>query len=280
VVKKVQPTNWLSQGTKAFANGAKHGHEEFNQKYAAILGLLQSDNEIAEAAAILKNARMLEGARAGRFVSEHKMKSLQESNFKTFELSGRGIAVAEAATAKTTAMVKDRSETRGDLRKTKRQLVGKTAVVESCRLSRDAAKEAGIQIAKKSRADVKTIQQSSDSTLQAAGTEHEGAVKASVASEHRTMLRGRTLRAKLGEFQGLCIQLTRRIATEAIASAKQLSSLGKEVNNWENLARRYRASGAESLRQLKAFAMASKEEAGDQSRAVGPQKEHSQHAQL
>jgi hypothetical protein len=105
---------------------------------------------------------------------------------------------------------------------------------------------------------VKAIQQSSDSALQAARKEYERAVKASVASEHRAVLRERTLRAKLGESQGLCVQLTRRIATEATASAKQLSLLGKEVNKWEARARRYRALGADSLRQLKGIAIKKK----------------------
>ena len=65
--KKVEPTNWLTQGTKAFNDGVRHGEEEFSGKYAPILELLQNDAEIAEAADILRNARMVQGPRAGKW---------------------------------------------------------------------------------------------------------------------------------------------------------------------------------------------------------------------
>ena len=74
--------NWLSQDNanykQSFNDGKRAGAEGFIEKYGAILDLLQSGDEITEAAGVLKHARLLEGKSKGRFVTDHKMSLLQQ----------------------------------------------------------------------------------------------------------------------------------------------------------------------------------------------------------
>ena len=90
---QTKSVDWLSQNNsqhrQSFNDGVGRGEADALHKCAAILDLLQSDEEIAEAADVLRNARMSKGARAGKFDSAHKMSVLQASNFHTFELTDR-----------------------------------------------------------------------------------------------------------------------------------------------------------------------------------------------
>jgi DNA-binding ferritin-like protein len=74
----------------------------------------------------------------------------------------------------------------------------------------------------------------------------KGVVEQSAALEQ-------ALRAKLDSCQSLSDQLSREMAKGVTASTRKLRLVTKDVERWKALAERSKASGSESLRQLRQF---------------------------